>query len=240
MSDPESELPARVLAVAAHPDDIDFGAAGTIATWTQRGVEVAYLIVTDGDAGGFDRGIDRREMPGIRRAEQHEAARRVGVKELTFLGRRDGEVVVDLELRQAIAREIRRYRPDLVLTQSPERNYERIPASHPDHRAVGEATLCAVYPDARNPFAFPSLLNEGLEPHRVSAVWLTGHPQADHHIDITAVLEVKIAAIASHHSQLSDPGNVERFVREWTGTEAERAGFGAGRHAEAFKVVHLP
>ncbi len=139
----------RVLVVTAHPDDVDFGAAGTVATWTDAGYEVTYCIVTDGDAGGFDPDVPRSEIAGIRQAEQRAAAAEVGVTDVRFLGYPDGRLYVTHELRRDISRVIREVRPQRVVTQSPDRNYARIYASHPDHLATGEAVLCAVYPDAR-------------------------------------------------------------------------------------------
>ncbi|MHB1486945.1 MAG: PIG-L deacetylase family protein, partial [Acidimicrobiales bacterium] len=160
------------LVVTAHPDDVDFGAAGTVAGWTDVGIEVTYCIVTDGDAGGFDSGLDRAQIPVVRQAEQRAAAGIVGVKEVVFLGHPDGAVIPSMALRRDISAVIRTVRPERVLCQSPERNFERIYASHPDHLASGEATLCAVYPDARNGFAHPELLEQGLAPHSVAEVWV--------------------------------------------------------------------
>lgn len=142
----------RLLVVMAHPDDVDFGSAGTMATLTALGVHVTYCLVTDGDAGGSDRSITRTEMASMRRKEQTAAAAVVGVHDLVFLGHPDGRVVADLALRRDISRVIRQVRPQVVLCQSPDRNLDRIFASHPDHLAAGEAALCAVYPDSRNPF----------------------------------------------------------------------------------------
>jgi LmbE family N-acetylglucosaminyl deacetylase len=141
----------RILVVTAHPDDLDFGVAGSVAVWTDKGIEVSYCIVTDGDAGGFDPDVPRSEIAGIRRAEQTAAAEQVGVTDLSFLGHPDGRLYPTIELRRDISRVIRRVRPQRVVTQSPDRNYKRIYASHPDHMAAGEAALCAVYPDARIP-----------------------------------------------------------------------------------------
>ena len=143
----------RILVVTAHPDDVDFGSAGSVATWTDKGIEVAYCIVTDGDAGGFDPEVPRREIAGIRQREQTEAAKEVGVAELHFLGHPDGALYPTLEVRRDISRVIRQVRPQRVVCPSPDRQLERIYASHPDHLAAGEAAICAVYPDARNPFA---------------------------------------------------------------------------------------
>jgi LmbE family N-acetylglucosaminyl deacetylase len=145
----------RALVVTAHPDDVDFGAAGTVAALTDAGVVVTYCLVTDGQAGGFDHTIPRREMASIRREEQTKAAAEVGVTDLRFLGFMDGTVEVTMELRHDISLIIREVRPQVVITQSPLRNLASTYGSHPDHTATGEATMCAVYPDARNPFAFP-------------------------------------------------------------------------------------
>lgn len=230
----------RGLVVTAHPDDVDFGIAATIAQLTDGGVEVTYLIVTDGQAGGFDRDVPRSEMPRIRRDEQTAAAAAVGVTDVRFLGRTDGEVVADLELSRDISRVIREIRPDLVITSSPERHYRRVGASHPDHRAVGDATLDAVYPFARNPFAFPELLaEEQLEPWIVSEVWLLADPEADRWFDVTDTVDRKLAALRAHVSQLTDPDAIEDRVREWLAATASEGGLPEGRLAEAVRVIEI-
>src|SRR6202012_777984 len=174
----------RVLAIAAHPDDLDFGAAGTIAAWTSAGVEFVDCIVTDGDAGGFDESFPREEMAPLRRAEQTAAAKAVGVHDLRFLGYPDGRVEATLDLRRDLARVIRQVRPDRVVCPSPERNFARIGISHPDHRAVGSAALDAVYPDARNPFAFGELRErEGLAAWTAREVWIAGTMGPNNHLD---------------------------------------------------------
>jgi len=162
----------RVLVIAAHPDDVDFGSAGTIATWTDAGLEVSYCIATDGDAGGFDPAVPRSAIAGIRQDEQRKAAAAVGVTDVEFLGYPDGQLVVSIPLRRDITRAIRRARPDRVVVPSPQRDLRNVYVSHPDHQATGEAALCAVYPDARNPYAHPELLAEGLEAHTVPEVWV--------------------------------------------------------------------
>ena len=183
---PEEANVARALVITAHPDDVDFGSAGTIAQWTDAGVSVSYCIVTNGDAGGSDRELSRTEMAAIRQAEQTAAAKQVGVHDLYFLGYPDGQVEPSLALRRDIARMIRLLRPERVVCPSPERNYARMGTSHPDHRAVGSASLDAVYPDARNPFAFPELLtDERLEPWAVPEVWISGSPTPTQYVDIT-------------------------------------------------------
>jgi LmbE family N-acetylglucosaminyl deacetylase len=228
----------RVLAVAAHPDDIDFGAAGTVARWVDEGLDVAYLIVTRGDAGGFDE-TPRDQMPVLREAEQRAAAKAVGVERVDFLdGYQDGVLTPSIELRRDITRAIRRYRPDRILTSSPLRRWERIAGpSHPDHLAVGEATTCAIYPDARNPFAFPELLrDEGLEPWVVREVWYHAGPSPDHVVDVTASYPRKLAALAAHTSQTSHV-DVEVWLRQLMMFTARGAGLPDGALAEAFTVL---
>jgi LmbE family N-acetylglucosaminyl deacetylase len=228
----------RILVVTAHPDDVDFGAAGTVATWTKAGHEVTYCIVTDGDAGGFDPAVPRGEIAGIRQAEQRAAAAEVGVTDVRFLGYPDGRVVVSLDLRRDISRVIRDVRPQRLLTQSPQRNYERIYASHPDHLAVGEATMCAVYPDARNPFAHVDLAEEGYEAWTVSETWLMAAPGAGHVVDVTDVYGRKVAALSHHVSQLPGaPADLDTLLRGWLGANASAAGLPEGRLAEAFQVL---
>lgn len=238
MSEQEVE---RVLVVVAHPDDCDFGCAATTAKWTGDGVEVSYCIVTDGDAGGSDRTVARADVARLRREEQAAAAAAVGVTDIAFLGYPDGRLTVSHELRRDITRVIRTKRPQRVLTQSPVRNFARIFASHPDHLAAGEAALDAVYPDARNPFAHPELLEEGLEPYTVGEVWLMGAmpgTQPDRVVDVTDTADRKLAALRCHRSQYDDWNALEERVRSWLRATAEAGGLGADRLAEMFQVVH--
>jgi LmbE family N-acetylglucosaminyl deacetylase len=226
----------RALVVVAHPDDVDFGSAGTVATLTSAGVDVAYCIVTSGDAGGDGSTHTKEERAEIREAEQTAAAKEVGVSTLSFLRWPDGQVEPSLLLRREIARAIRSHRPDLVITQSPERNYERIYASHPDHLATGEATLRAVYPDARNPHAFPELVREGFEPHSVNEVWISSaNPNLV--VDITDNFDRKVAALRQHVSQIGDGEGLETRLREWTRKTAKDADLGKGRLAEAYRRI---
>lgn len=229
----------RVLAVFAHPDDIDFGAAGTIAGWTEAGIEVGYVLVTRGDAGGFD-DTPRSEIPRIREAEQRAAAAAVGVTDVTFLdGYPDGAVYVTHALRRDITREIRRFRPDRILTNSPYRTWTRLGGpNHPDHQAVGEATTYAVYPDARNPFAHEELLRvEGLDAWTVPEVWYSGVPDPSHFVDITDTVERKIAALRCHASQLPDPDAVVAGIRTRFADLARSGGLPEGHIAEGFTVA---
>jgi LmbE family N-acetylglucosaminyl deacetylase len=236
---PERGAPARVLVIAAHPDDIEFSAAGTVATWTGAGVDVSYCLVTDGASGGFDR-RDRRRLRQDRLAEQRAAAAVVGVRDCTVLDHADGDVSDGPELRRDLVREIRRVRPDRVVCHSPQRNWARIVVSHPDHLAVGEAALAAVYPAARNPFAHRDLLEtERLGPWAVPEVWLTGGPQelGNHFVDITEVFGLKVKALLCHGSQHPDPAAVEGRQRDVAARHAAAAGLPRGRLAEAFHVI---
>lgn len=227
----------RVLVVTAHPDDVDFGAGGTVATLTDSGVDVAYCIVTDGDAGGFDPAIARSEIPRIRREEQTAAAKELGVHELRFLGYPDGALEATLSLRKDISREIRRYKPDVVLCQSPVRDFGRIFGSHPDHLAAAEATMGAVYPDARNPFTFTDLLDDGFEPHSASQIWIMGGPTPNKWVDTTDQFDRKIRALLCHESQHANPEGMTQRIRAWNESVALTGGFGPGRTAELFQVV---
>jgi LmbE family N-acetylglucosaminyl deacetylase len=229
---------SKVLVVTAHPDDVDFGAGGTVARLTDAGVEVIYCVVTDGDAGGSDRSTTPDQRAALRRAEQTAAAHVLGVTELHFLGHLDGSVTYALGLRRDIARIIRLVRPDRVISQSPERNLDRIYASHPDHLAAGEATMAAVYPDARNAFAFPELIDaEGLEPHAVPEMWLMAAGDANVAVETTEVIDRKIKALQCHVSQTGDSPALESRILDWGRTTAKAAGLSKKRTAEAFRLV---
>lgn len=229
----------RALVVAAHPDDIDFGAAGSVATWTDAGVHVAYCLVTDGDSGGFDDDLPREEMGPLRRREQAAAAEAVGVEELHFLGYPDGYVEATLPLRRDIARVIRTVRPDRILIPSAYILYDRIYPSHPDHRAVGEAALNAVYPDARNPYAFPELREEeGLEAWTVPQTWVMSHTESNTAVDITDVFDRKVAALRAHKSQTGHRDDLEDMLRGYLSANAESHGLPEGHLAEVFYAVN--
>jgi LmbE family N-acetylglucosaminyl deacetylase len=227
----------RILCVMAHPDDVDFGCAGTVAAWSKAGIEVSYCIVTDGDAGGFDPTVPRQQIAGIRRAEQTAAASEVGVTDLTFLGYPDGRLEATLDLRRDITRVIRQVRPDRVVCQSPDRNFQRIFASHPDHLAAGEATLCAVYPDSRNPFTFTELADEGLEAWTVREVWMNAMQSPNRFFDITDTVDRKLAALRCHVSQLPDEEATLDRVRQWVTATAKAADLPDGAAAEGFFVI---
>ena len=228
----------RILIIVAHPDDVDFGAAGTIARWTDAGIEVVYCIVTDGDAGGHDDSVPRAEIAPLRRKEQTAAAACVGVTDLRFLGYPDGRVEATLGLRKDLARVIRQVRPDRLVCPSPERNYARIGVSHPDHRAVGSAALDAVYPDARNPYAFGGLrTEEGLEPWSVREVWLPGGPVPNRYVDVTGTFDRKVAALRAHESQTGQMDKLEEFLRTRLAAAAATGGLPEGSLAETFQIL---
>jgi LmbE family N-acetylglucosaminyl deacetylase len=230
---------SRVLLVAAHPDDVDFSCAGTIAGWTAAGVEVAYCVVTDGDAGGSDPSTPRAALAARRRAEQRDAAAVLGVSEIEFLGYEDGRLTVSHELRRDISRSIRRFRPDRLVVHSPVRDIRGMYTSHPDHTAAGEAAMCAVYPDARNPMAHPELLaQEQLAAHTVAEVWvMSSNERADHYVDTTAMFDRKMAALAAHVSQTGGAVGLEQRMREWGSMQARAGGLPDGRIAEGYLIL---
>jgi LmbE family N-acetylglucosaminyl deacetylase len=239
LADEQGQAARRVLVIAAHPDDVDFGSGGTIATWTDAGFEVSYCIVTDGDAGGFDPKVPRSAIAGIRQDEQRKAAAVLGVTDVEFLGYPDGRLVVSFELRRDITRVIRRVRPGRVVVQPPQRDLRNVYGSHPDHLAAGEAALCAVYPDARNPFAHPELLEqEGLDVHTVGEVWVvSSNGKADQYVDITDTFDRKIAALRAHASQTTHMTGLEERIRAWGSRQAQAAGLAEGRLAEGYLVL---
>ena len=227
----------RVLVVMAHPDDCDFGAGGTIAQWSAKGIQVSYCIITNGDQGGEESGIPLEEMAQVRQKEQRDAGAALGVSDITYLNYRDGWLMPSIELRKEIVKAIRIAKPDRMVVQSPERNWERIFASHPDHLAAGETAIQAVYPDARNPYAFTDLKEAGFEPWRVREVWMTGSPTPNHFVDITDTFSKKMAALHAHVSQTAHNKELEKMVREWGERNAHAQGLAAGRVAEVFKVI---
>ena len=230
----------NVLVVSAHPDDPDFGAGGTIAKLAKGGARVTYAIVTDGSQGGEDPKQKDSELVAIREKEQKAAARVLGVKKVEFLGYKDGHLSPDLKLRHDIVRMIRKYKPELVITHIPGRVLDApMGGSHPDHLAVGEATMAAVYPDSRNPRAFRSLLKEGLQPHVVKEVWIPFWTSGDHLVDISSTLDLKIAALKKHKSQVAKPGrewDFEKFMRERHREIGKKGGY---RYAESFKRIKV-
>lgn len=222
MLDP-ADVPARVLVVVAHPDDIDFGIAGTAAVLTAAGSHVTYALCTSGEAG-IPEDMDRGDLMDMREREQRAAAAKVGVTDVRFLGQPDGHLEANLHLRKVISRVIRQVKPDVVITQNPERRYERIFGSHPDHLACGEATISAIYPDARNPHAHVELLAEGHEPHAVDWLWITQGREPNLAVNITDVMDKKVAALSSHSSQVEWIEDIDKLLRDWAAMTADKLG----------------
>jgi LmbE family N-acetylglucosaminyl deacetylase len=227
----------RILMVTAHPDDVDFGSAGSVARWTDAGTEVAYCICTNGEAGGFDPSVPRSTMAEIRQAEQRAAAKVVGVSDVAFLGYPDGRLESTIALRRDISRVIRRVRPHRVVAQSPERSFQRMYASHPDHLAAGAATMAAVYPDSRNQFAHPKLLEEGFEPWTVAEMYLVTPDTPDLFVDITDTLDRKLDALRCHVTQMTDLEGLDARIRGWNAANARLGGLPEGALAESYLRV---
>jgi LmbE family N-acetylglucosaminyl deacetylase len=237
---PEEQEPEVrcVMVVVAHPDDAEFSSAGTIAKWAREGKEIVYVLCTSGDKGTSDPTQSPATLAELRRREQESACRVLGVKDVVFLGYEDGVLTSSLELRRDIVRQIRRFRPDVVVCQDPTtRWYAQQYLNHPDHRAAGDATLDAVYPSARDPHVFTDLLAEGLEPHKVREIYIISREHADVWIDISDTIDQKIAALREHASQVGDRAEeAETWVREGAQRVAEGHGMD---YAESFKYVRL-
>jgi LmbE family N-acetylglucosaminyl deacetylase len=237
MPDDKLPTPERVLVVAAHPDDIEFGAAGTVARWVAEGATVRYLLVTRGDKGSDDPSADVAALARLREEEQRAAAAELGVDGVEFLDEPDGQVMASLALRERITHAIRAFRPEIVMTHDPTVlfvNNEWV--NHPDHRAVGEATVDAVFPTARDPLNFRGHLDEGLEAWKVAELYLWSTNEANQLVDIGATLEQKVASLARHASQFRAFDDVARWVRRRSEELGERAGY---RAAEGFRRVTL-
>jgi LmbE family N-acetylglucosaminyl deacetylase len=225
----------RALVVVSHPDDAEFGAAATIAYLTASGVRVDYIVTTDGGKGTEDPAVTPEQLSATRTAEQRAAADILGVREIVHLGYADGYLVPSLDLRRDITRQIRRYRPDLVITQNPQRRLDHNPfIGHPDHLATGEATLASVYPAARDHLNFPELwTDEKLEPWKVRQVLLTGVEEPNLWLDVGETFEIGLSAILAHVSQV-DPDDVGERMRERARVEGEPQGIGL---AQAFASI---
>jgi LmbE family N-acetylglucosaminyl deacetylase len=225
----------RAMLITAHPDDSEFGAGGTVAKLTRDGCEVTYVIATNGNKGSGDRTMTPERLAAIRMDEQRHAARVLGVARVEFLGYPDGELEDTRDLRRDITREIRRWRPDLVITMNPHRTYN-LYASHRDHRIVAGVALDCVYPLARDHMSFPELMPD-FEPHKVREIHLMQWDTPHLVVDITDVMDLKLKAIACHVSQVGDFAGVEARVRE----RSAEIGRGSGHaYAEAFDRIVMP
>lgn len=226
----------RALAVFAHPDDAEFGFAGTAAKLSADGKNVVYVVVTDGSKGSSDPSVLPEQLTATRQAEQRDAAAILGLEDVCFLNFPDGMLQPGLDVRKSITAAIRRYKPDLVIAQSPTRDLSSSTfVQHPDHLATGEATFAAVYPCCRDRLTFPELLRDGLEPHVVRELWVSGTTQADHFIDIADAIDTKVRALLAHKSQVGEAQG--ELVRERAHTTG---GIHGMRYAEGFKRIQLP
>jgi LmbE family N-acetylglucosaminyl deacetylase len=233
----EFYAPEQVLVVVAHADDIEFGMAGTVARWTDAGTKVTYCIVTDNSSGSNEPGADIAALVQTRREEQLASAAVVGVTDVRFLGYRDGMLQPTLELRRDITRIIRELRPQVVATTDPTMVFsqENGYINHPDHRAAAEAATYATFPSAETRPIFPELLDEGLEPHKVSKLYLQFAQQANLHVDITEYWDRKAEALLCHVSQRITDETIN-MVRKWSEEGGKEHGMGL---IESFRVMTL-
>lgn len=230
------KTPKSVLAVFAHPDDMDFSSAGTMAKWAAAGADITYLVCTDGSKGSDDPKMTSSKLARIRKAEQEEAARILGVKRVIILKHRDGELVADYALKGEVTKVIRQVRPDVVVTLDPTFVYstKRGVINHSDHRAAGQAAIDAVYPIARDRLNFPQHEKAGLAPHKTKTVLLVSWEGAEHYEDISKTIDTKVAALAAHASQVPDGFDV--WVRKRAAAVGREAKM---RRAEGFKRIEL-
>jgi LmbE family N-acetylglucosaminyl deacetylase len=230
--------PKVVLGVAAHPDDLDFGAAGTMAGFAAQGAQVHYLILTDGGKGTADPHLSSQALTAMRQREQRAACKAIGGAGVEFLNYQDGCLELTMGLKKDIVKSIRKLRPDVVITMDPTMVYavSRGFINHPDHRVAGQATLDAVYPLARDHLSFPELFEAGFAPHKVSTVLLTNFERNEYCVDVSDSIEQKLAALAAHKSQISDMAAVQARIRE----SAKRLGQEAGcAYAEGFVRIDI-
>ena len=223
----------RVMVITAHPDDSEFGAGATVAKLARDGKVVTYCILTNGNKGSSDRGMTPERLVAIREEEQRNAARVLGVETIDFLGFPDCELEDTRESRMAVTAAIRRHRPDLVIAQNPHRT-KLLGASHRDHRIAAGIALDCVYPLARDHMAFPELMSQGLEPHKVKEVHMMWWENPEVVVDISDTMDLKIKALACHVSQLKDMAGVEKRVRERAAELGKPKGYA---YAETFEPI---
>ena len=227
----------RGMVVMAHPDDAEWGCSGTVAKWCADGWDVVYVLCTDGSKGSSDPEMTAERLVKIREQEQRDAAQVLGLKDVVFLGYPDSYLEPTLDLRRDIAREIRRYKPDVVIVGSPSRDIEEgYYVGHPDHFAAGEAALSAVFPIARDRMAFPELLEEGLEPHKVREVWVSGGGEnSNQFVDVGDHMETAIRSLKAHKSQV-DQEHAGGWFRQGRSDTGKKVGMA---YAESFKRISL-
>jgi LmbE family N-acetylglucosaminyl deacetylase len=231
-----SEENERVLVVLAHPDDPEFFCGATLAKWAREGKEIRYLLLTCGDKGSDDPAATPEMLCDDRQVEQLAAASVLGVKGVKFLGNPDGELVNSREVRREIVREIRRFKPRIVVTGDPTTYIrQNLGINHPDHRAAGAATLDAIFPAAGNRMYFPELLKEGLLPHSPKEIWLSGSNEPNLLVNVNDTLETKLAAIHEHKSQIKEPAELDKRIRE----RLRRPDMDGEFYAESFRVIRF-
>lgn len=234
----QNDSPKIALGIAAHADDLDFGCAGTLAKWAQDGSEVHLLIVTNGDKGSSDEKMTSTELAKIRRQEQETAGKIIGTKSITYLGYEDGELELTLQLKKDIVRQIRKIKPDTVITSDPTFIYsvEQGFLNHPDHRAVGQATLDSIYPLARDRLSFPEILEEGYEPHKVKTVLLTNFSGGNYFVDVTHTIDLKKEALRSHFSQTAGFDSIWERIQQYAAKAGGKRGV---QYAESFVRIDM-
>lgn len=234
-------IPRRVLAVMAHPDDIEFMSGGLVAGWARAGAELHYLLLTDGNSGSRDQNANPEQLATLRRDEQRRAGALLGVKSYTFLGHPDGRLVNTIELRLQIARIIRTVQPDTVLTSDPLFVYSPFYINHPDHRAAGDATAAAIMPLANTRLAALELIDEGLEPHDVEMVYFAAAAKPTHWVAVeTQDFEQQVATMRCHESQIG-AWDFTTMLRD-RAAEAAREARASGVEcelAEGYVVINL-
>jgi len=222
-----------LMVVTPHPDDAEFGVAGTVARLTREGKQVVYVVCTNGDKGSSDRSIKPEEVAKIREQEQMAAAKLLGVSNVVFLRYHDQGLEDSHEFRKKLVRVIRLYQPYAVVTADPYRKY----MWHRDHRIAGQVTLDAVFPYARDHLSYPELLDEGLEPHKVREMWFWASDDINYRLDITDTFDIKLAALGCHKSQVGDiPPEMRERMRDWARINAEGEDF---ELAEAFHRIEM-
>jgi LmbE family N-acetylglucosaminyl deacetylase len=237
LNGPDWENVERVLVIMAHPDDPDFTCSGTVIQMAQAGIEVTYMILTNGDKGNHNPEITRNQLIAMRKIEQRNSAEKSGVAQVLFMGEEDGFLRPTPELRKRVTREIRRIRPELIICPHPDRyvvgeGY----INHPDHRNAGLVALEAIFPAADNPMFYPDMMDEGYLPHKISQLYIVGHDEPNVEVDITDVASEKVEAILCHVSQISDPKTArERWKERW----GEEQPDGTFRQFERFRCLHF-
>jgi LmbE family N-acetylglucosaminyl deacetylase len=230
-----SDESQRILVALAHPDDPEFFCGATLAKWARQGKEIHYLLLTCGDKGSDSPDVTPEMLCADRQAEQRAAAAVIGAKEVLFLNYHDGELVNSLDVRREIVRAIRRLKPRVIVTCDPTTYIRPIGINHPDHRAAGAAALDAIFPAAGNRMYFPELLAEGLEPHAPKEIWMSVTSEPNLWVDVNETVGIKIAALLEHKSQIKNPAELEKRIRD----RLRRNDMDGEFYAESFRVIRF-